>query len=90
MFYEQARAALDGNRSEGWVTTAKVLGYSEEQLMTKLEQEALSFEECILLMRASKSPELLRYVLDQFSSALTKVDGGGTSLAVTQSHSRLN
>ena len=68
MFYEIARQVLDtAGKSEGWTITARALNVTPEQLMQKLEQQSLSFEECLRLLKASRSPELLTYVVDQFS-----------------------
>jgi hypothetical protein len=67
MFYEQVKAVLDSDRSTGWGLVAKALGYSQHELRNRIEQQSLSFEECILLTKVSYSPELLRYVIDQFS-----------------------
>ena len=68
MFYEQAISALNGNRSEGWLQVAKVLNMSVDELQTKLYHQSLTFEECILLTRNARSPELLTYVLGLFNS----------------------
>jgi hypothetical protein len=66
MFYEQLNAALNGDRSEGWLKVSKHLNLSQQQLQTKIEQESLTFEECIIATKASSSPELLTYVMRLF------------------------
>ena len=72
MFCELARNILDQvGKSEGWTITSRALNVTPEQLMKKLEHEDLSFEECLRLLKASRSTELLRYVLDEFSKPPT-------------------
>ena len=67
MFYELARKVLDEvGKSEGWMITARALNRTPEKLMKQLENQSLSFEECLQLLKASRSPELMHYVIDQF------------------------
>jgi Asp/Glu/hydantoin racemase len=71
MFYEHAAEALDSTRSEGWLVVAKELQMSPRQLQTHIENESLSFEQCIQLVKSARSPELLAYVLSQFDPSLS-------------------
>ena len=70
MFYEHATEALNGTRSEGWLVVAKELQMSPRQLETHIENESLSFEQCIQLVKSARSPELLAYVLSQFDPSM--------------------
>lgn len=66
MFYEQAIATLNSNRSQGWLSVASYLQMSVDELRVHLEREDLTFEQCIELTKASVSPDLLTYVLGLF------------------------
>ena len=66
MFYEQAIATLNGNRSQGWLSVASALQMSVDELRVHLDREDLTFEQCIALTKASVSPDLLTYVLGLF------------------------
>lgn len=66
MFYEQLSEALNGHRSEGWLQVSKQMNITPQQLQTKIENEDLTFEECILATKVSSSPELLTYVMRLF------------------------
>ncbi len=71
MFYEHATEALNCTRSEGWLVVAKELQMSPRQLQTHIENESLSFEQCIQLVKSARSPELLAYVLSQFDPSMS-------------------
>ncbi len=71
MFYEHATEALDSTRSEGWLVVAKDLQMSPQQLQTHIENESLSFEQCIQLVKSARSAELLAYVLAQFDPSMS-------------------
>ena len=70
MFYEHATEALNGTLSEAWLVVAKQLQMSPRQLETHIENESLSFEQCIQLVKSARSPELLAYVLAQFDPSM--------------------
>ena len=75
MFHELARKVLDEvGKSEGWTITARALNRTPEKLMKQLENEDLSFEECLQLLKASRSPDLLHYVIDQFHQIRIKLN----------------
>ena len=65
MFYDELSYALNGNRSDGWLLVSRELKMTPHQLQTHIEQESLSFEQCMSAVMAAKSPELLKYVLRQ-------------------------
>lgn len=86
MFYQHAIEALDRARSEGWIVVAKELQMSPRQLQTHIENESLSFEQCIQLVKSARSPELLAYVLSQFDPSF----GFLTATKTNQANTRMN
>lgn len=65
MFYEKVEGILDGEESMGWNQTAKRMQMTADQLRRKISKRAFTFEECLKMVRASESPELLAWVLTQ-------------------------
>jgi hypothetical protein len=65
MFYDNVEAILDGKESNGWEGTARRLHLTGDQLRRKIVKQTLTFEECLQLVQASESPELLAWVLGQ-------------------------
>lgn len=63
MFYDNVEAILDGEESNGWSVTARRLNLTVDQLRRKIVKQTLTFEECLQLVQASESPELLAWVL---------------------------
>lgn len=67
MFYEQLSTALNDYQSSGWLKVAQALHLTPEELLFKVEQQELTFEQCIEATYASKSIDLLKYVLRLFN-----------------------
>lgn len=65
MFYDTLEAILDSKESNGWDATARSVHLTSDQLRRKIAKRALTFEECLGVVRGSESPELLAWVLGQ-------------------------
>ena len=64
-FYREVERVVGGLRSNGWRETAQRMGMDLHQLTRSIEQQSLSFEQCLALVVATQSPELLAYTLNQ-------------------------
>lgn len=64
MFEKELLTILgDKRKSTGWLTVATEMNYSVSQLQQLVTDQQLSFDQSLDLVRASKSPELLRYIM---------------------------
>ena len=71
MFRKELLKVLDDPlKSIGWVGVAKEMNLSVHQLQQLLKDERLSFDEQLDVVKASRSPELLRYILSRLDLAV--------------------
>lgn len=67
MFYDELSHALNSTQSSGWLKVANALKLTPEELLQKVEDQTLTFEQCIEATYASTNIDLLKYVLRLFN-----------------------